>query len=179
MHPFEEHIDDQATGLVPAEAAEFHAEPHESGEPDLHSEQRAGENLWTDDPVRVYLREMGSVSLLTREGEIHLAQRMERGKFLARKALSRSPLVWRRALALHEDVRQGSIRLDDFFELGSADEEAREESRREVNRRLARFARAHKSLAELENAIAATPKRYVNRHAKLAAELPRLIVKCS
>ena len=180
MHPFEEHIDDHATGLVTGEAPEFlDSEPHDSSGPDLHSEEHRADNLWTDDPVRVYLREMGSVSLLTRDGEIHLAQRMERGKFLARKALSRFPLVWRRTLALQEQVRQGSIRLDDFFELGSTDEEAREEARRDVTRRLARFARAHKNLVELENAIASTPKRHVNRHAKLAAERSRLIVKCS
>ena len=180
MHTFEEHLDDQAPGLATGESHEFlNVEPHESDEPALHSEEHRADDFWTDDPVRVYLREMGSVSLLTREGEIHLAQRMERGKSLARKALSRSPLVWRRALTLQEEVRQGSIRLDDFFELGSPDEEAREEARREVGRRLARFARAHKSLVELENAITSTPKRYVHRHAKLAAELPRLIVKCS
>ena len=46
-----------------------------------------------DDPVRVYLREMGSVSLLTRQGEVELARRMERGKRRVRKVLSRSRLV--------------------------------------------------------------------------------------
>src|SRR5690348_8480192 len=98
MHTFEEHLDDQAPGLATGDSHEFlNVEPHESDEPALHSEEHRADDFWTDDPVRVYLREMGSVSLLTREGEIHLAQRMERGKFLARKALSRSPLVWRRA----------------------------------------------------------------------------------
>jgi RNA polymerase primary sigma factor len=62
----------------------------------------------TNDPVRMYLREMGTVPLLTREGEIELAKRIERGQTAVRKALSRSPLVIREILtfsdALHKDA---------------------------------------------------------------------------
>src|SRR5579871_2820340 len=62
----------------------------------------------TNDPVRMYLREMGTVPLLTREGEIELAKRMERGQGAVRKALSRSTLVIRDILGLpeilHKDV---------------------------------------------------------------------------
>src|SRR5271167_4601674 len=52
----------------------------------------------TDDPVRIYLREMGVVPLLTREGEVDIAKRIERGQLRALKALSRSPLVIRQIL---------------------------------------------------------------------------------
>lgn len=58
----------------------------------------------TNDPVRMYLREMGTVPLLTREGEIELAKRMERGQAAVRKALSRSALVIRDILVLGETV---------------------------------------------------------------------------
>jgi RNA polymerase primary sigma factor len=58
----------------------------------------------TNDPVRMYLREMGSVPLLTREGEVELAKRIERGQTAVRKALSRSPLVIREILALPETL---------------------------------------------------------------------------
>ncbi|MBZ5675933.1 MAG: RNA polymerase sigma factor RpoD [Acidobacteriia bacterium] len=58
----------------------------------------------TNDPVRMYLREMGTVPLLTREGEIELAKRIERGQAAVRKSLSRSPLVIREILALNETV---------------------------------------------------------------------------
>ncbi len=66
----------------------------------------------TNDPVRMYLREMGSVPLLTREGEVELAKRIERGQTAVRKALSRSPLVIREILALPETLRgdPGAIR---------------------------------------------------------------------
>ena len=58
----------------------------------------------TNDPVRMYLREMGTVPLLTREGEIELAKRIERGQTAVRKALSRSPLVIREILTLSETL---------------------------------------------------------------------------
>ena len=47
----------------------------------------------TNDPVRMYLREMGTVPLLTREGEVEIAKRIERGQMKVFKALSRSPIV--------------------------------------------------------------------------------------
>src|SRR5215472_10535691 len=59
----------------------------------------------TNDPVRMYLREMGTVPLLTREGEIELAKRIERGQNAVRKALSRSPLVIRDILGLAEIIQ--------------------------------------------------------------------------
>jgi RNA polymerase primary sigma factor len=61
----------------------------------------------TDDPLRIYLREMGIVPLLTREGEVDIAKRIERGQRRALKALSRSPLVIRQILLLGEDLKRG------------------------------------------------------------------------
>jgi RNA polymerase primary sigma factor len=60
----------------------------------------------TNDPVRMYLREMGTVPLLTREGEIELAKRIERGQGAVRKSLSRSALVIREILAMPEVLRR-------------------------------------------------------------------------
>jgi RNA polymerase primary sigma factor len=61
-----------------------------------------------NDPVGVYLREMGAVPLLTREGEVELAKDIERGKLRTLKALSRSPFIIRQILAVGEDVKCGS-----------------------------------------------------------------------
>ena len=55
----------------------------------------------TNDPVRMYLREMGTVPLLTREGEVEIAKRIERGKKAVMKVVSRSPM------AAHEVIRLG------------------------------------------------------------------------
>ncbi len=62
----------------------------------------------TDDPVRIYLREMGVVPLLTREGEVDVAKRIERGQQRVLKALSRSPIVIRQVLAIGEDLKRGA-----------------------------------------------------------------------
>ena len=62
----------------------------------------------TDDPIRIYLREMGVVPLLTREGEVDIAKRIERGQRRVVKALSRSPIVIRQVLAIGEDLKRGT-----------------------------------------------------------------------
>jgi RNA polymerase primary sigma factor len=61
----------------------------------------------TNDPVRMYLREMGTVPLLTREGEVEIAKRIERGQLRVLKSLSRSPVVIREIVALGEDLKRG------------------------------------------------------------------------
>ncbi len=60
------------------------------------------------DPVRMYLREMGSVPLLKREGEVAIAKRIERGQLLVLKTISRSPIVLKELLATGEALRNGT-----------------------------------------------------------------------
>jgi RNA polymerase primary sigma factor len=74
----------------------------------------------TNDPVRMYLREMGTVPLLTREGEVEIAKRIERGQLRVLKALSRSPIVIKDILALGEDLKRG---VRSIKELVAFDEE--------------------------------------------------------
>ena len=86
-------------------------EAEEPGELDLVQEL----NDKTNDPVRMYLREMGSVPLLTREGEIELAKRIERGQAAVRKAISRSALVIREILAMPEMLREDPTVIRDVL----------------------------------------------------------------
>jgi RNA polymerase primary sigma factor len=88
-------------------------EPDDFG--DLELAQDVGYK--TNDPVRMYLREMGTVPLLTREGEIELAKRNERGQWAVRKALSRSPLVIREIIQLGEDLQRGVTSVRDVLVL--------------------------------------------------------------
>ena len=68
----------------------------------------------TNDPVRIYLREMGAVPLLTREGEVDIAKRIERGQLRVLKALSRSPIVIRQILAIGDDLKRGVRSIRDI-----------------------------------------------------------------
>ncbi|PYS98436.1 MAG: RNA polymerase sigma factor RpoD, partial [Acidobacteria bacterium] len=62
-------------------------------EEDIELDLSAGALEKTNDPVRLYLREMGIVPLLTREGEVSIAKRIERGQIKTQKAISRSPIA--------------------------------------------------------------------------------------
>lgn len=180
MERFEEHMVNPASslGIAVDESPEFlESDFQDNDEFASNPEERATEPVSIDDPVRVYLREMGSVSLLNRQGEIGLAKRMERGKRRAQKALSRSPLVWQSVLAMHEDVRQAKVRLEEFVELGTDD--VQEDARIDVTQHLAKLARLNNRLLQLERKFAATPNRHVNLRAKLMGNMRRLKVKCS
>ena len=67
----------------------------------------------TNDPVRMYLREMGTVPLLSREGEVEIAKRIEHGQKIVLKALSRSPLVVGEILDIGEKLRKALIGIRD------------------------------------------------------------------
>ncbi len=71
----------------------------------------------TTDPVRMYLREMGTVPLLTREGETALARRIERGQNSVLKALARSPLVIHHILQMGGQVHQGQLSVRELLQL--------------------------------------------------------------
>jgi RNA polymerase primary sigma factor len=154
----------------------------EAGEPlehELAEPEAARDSAFTDDPVRVYLREMGAVRLLSRQGEITLARGMERGKLLMHKAISRSPLVWQRILEIAETVRKDKSLADEFIEFASMDDDDRADVRVDVSKRLAKFARMYQRWQELEGKLASTPQRYKNLRAKQVGEILRWQVKCS
>ena len=79
----------------------------------------------TSDPVRLYLREMGIVPLLTRESEVVIAKRFERGHLLVLKTITRTPLVLKELLHVGEDLRNGSRSIKEIVQLD--DEELSEE----------------------------------------------------
>src|SRR5258706_2344951 len=81
----------------------------EDGEEMIDLELPAGVGEKVNDPVRMYLREMGTVALLTREGEVEIARRIERGQNTVLKALARSPLVIQHILVLAEELRNNTV----------------------------------------------------------------------
>ncbi len=79
----------------------------------------------TNDPVRMYLREMGTVPLLTREGEVAIAKRIERGQLLVLKTITRSPIILKELLTIGEDLRKGTRSIKEIVQFD--DEELTEE----------------------------------------------------
>ena len=71
----------------------------------------------TDDPVRMYLREMGNVELLSREGEIAIAKRIEAGRDLMFRGISRNPLTLRNIVKWNADLKKENIILRDVIDL--------------------------------------------------------------
>jgi RNA polymerase primary sigma factor len=101
-------INTQGIDVLSGEARGEKYEP-EAGEEseDVELDLSPGTLEKTNDPVRMYLREMGTVPLLTREGEVEIAKRIERGQNRVMKAISRSPIVIREIVGLGEDLRRG------------------------------------------------------------------------
>jgi RNA polymerase primary sigma factor len=79
----------------------------------------------TNDPVRMYLREMGTVPLLTREGEVTIAKRIERGQLAVMKTVTRSPVVLKEVIAVGDDLRGGARSIKEIVQFD--DEELTEE----------------------------------------------------
>jgi RNA polymerase primary sigma factor len=83
----------------------------EVGDDELELDLSAGILDKTNDPVRLYLREMGVVPLLTREGEVSIAKRIERGQVRTQKAISRSPIAVRELLKMGDELEAGQLNI--------------------------------------------------------------------
>jgi RNA polymerase primary sigma factor len=149
----------------------------------LHPQQQVEESIYTDDPVRVYLREMGAVPLLTREGEVDLARRMERGKLRMQKAISRSALVQLAALEVAESVRKNPAELDNVADLGTGEMEegspADLKKRGEVVQLFANIAADHKKQIHLGEKLETTLVSNKRARRKAAMKLSRALVETS
>jgi RNA polymerase primary sigma factor len=107
------------------DAIDVKDEPASSASEDGELDLTPGTLEKTNDPVRMYLREMGTVPLLTREGEVAIAKRIERGQLLVLKTITRAPLILKELLQVGEDVRNGSRSIKEIVQFD--DEELTEE----------------------------------------------------
>src|SRR5437016_3746643 len=124
---------------------------------------------------------MGAVPLLTREGEVNLARRMERGKLRMQKAISRSALVQLRAVEIAEQVRRETEELDSFVDLGDLEEESAAYAKRriEVKNDLVETAAQHKKLMQNAERLAAVPLSNKKLRRKWAGKVARARVDTS
>src|SRR5271154_7376627 len=111
----EESEDAEAPAAKPEKAEDEAAEEEPSGNVDEASLGR------TDDPVRMYLREMGSVELLSREGEIAIAKRIEAGRDMMIGGLCESPLTFKAIISWHDQLKAGRMLLRDIIDLEATD----------------------------------------------------------
>ena len=98
-----------------AEEAPAEAEAPEAAVP-IKVEREAPADR-TDDPVRMYLREMGQVELLSREGEIAIAKRIEAGREAMIQGLCESPLTFQAIIIWRDELNEGKILLRDIIDL--------------------------------------------------------------
>jgi RNA polymerase primary sigma factor len=111
----------------------------------------------TNDPVRMYLREMGTVPLLTREGEVEIAKRIERGQLRVMKSISRSPIVIREIVALGEDLKRGVRNVKEVvvFDEEELTEEVVQSRVKNTVTRIDALIKHQKKIAQLEEKQAA------------------------
>jgi len=186
LSTFERYGIDVYENAVAAKAARPLAEPAETLEPeskpDIAEESELdltpGTGERTNDPVRTYLREMGAVPLLNRQGEVTIAKRIERGQNLVLKTITRSPIVLKELLSIGEDLRKGTRSIKEIVQFD--DEELTEEkierktkNTLKVLERIGNFyLEALKQAAKLQSIPKSRKRRYL--HARYALGRTRI-----
>ena len=136
----------------------------------------------TNDPVRMYLREMGIVPLLTREGEVAIAKRIERGQLSVRKILSRSPITVRELARLGVAVEEGqrSIREIVTFNDDELTEQGIDKCREKFLDTIADIAKFYKRMVQLRNRRdAISPRKKPREHRRAAWAHARTRIRIS
>jgi len=132
----------------------------------------------TNDPVRMYLREMGTVPLLTREGEVAIAKRIERGQVLVLKTITRSPIVVKELLAVAEDLRKGARSIKEIVQFDDEEltEEKIENKTKQTLKVLDKIAHLYdsalKEASKLEHTLKSKKRPYL--HARFAVSRTRI-----
>ena len=136
----------------------------------------------TNDPVRIYLRKMGTVPLLTRQGEVEIAKRIERGQLRVLKALSRSPIVIRQILAIAEELKRGvrSIKEIVVFNEEEMTEDILQNRVKDTTRRIDRLQKHYKRASQLAGRLPTIPaKKKAREYRRCRCGLGREIVRFS
>jgi RNA polymerase primary sigma factor len=134
------------------------------------------------DPVRLYLRQMGASPLLTREGEVDIAKRIERGQLRTLKGLSRSSLVIRQVLAMGEDLKRGLRSIKETVVFGEEEitEEILQNRVQDITRRIDELRNHYKTACRLAARLSALPpKTKAREYRRCRCQLGREMVRIS
>jgi len=177
--------------LAAARAASATAEASESLEPEVKEEPASDQEVEldltpgvfdkTNDPVRIYLREMGLVPLLTREGEVALAKRIERGRLLVLKTITRSPIVIKELSEVFKDLREGarSIKEIVIFDEEELTEEKLEKKARQTLNILEKIASLYEVAVKQAARLGHTPKAKKRAYLHARYKLSRTRIQMS
>jgi RNA polymerase primary sigma factor len=133
------------------------------------------------DPVRMYLREMGTVPLLTREGEVEIAKRIERGQLTVLKALSRSPVIVLAIIALGNQLREDPSIIKDILRFSDEEltDDKIEEKHRETLLLVEQIERTYKKIDLLRAKLEETPRAKKPQYRRAWWNLARVRVHLS
>jgi len=161
---------------VPEPAAKEES-PGDEGELDL----TPGSLEKTNDPVRMYLREMGTVPLLTREGEVAIAKRIERGQLLVLKTITRSPIILKELLGVGEDLRRGTRSIKEIVQFDDEEltEEKIEAKTRETLKRIDKIGKLYLQSVKQAEKLENTPRSNKRGHLRARFALGRTRVEMS
>jgi RNA polymerase primary sigma factor len=169
-------VSDKEEDLLEIDEEEEFEKPEEQEEEEVASR--------TDDPVRMYLREMGNVELLSREGEVEIAKRIESGREMMMGSLCESTLLMRAVLGWYDSLASGKLMLRDIVDLdaiyaseigaeaiasGAFDDAEEEKERLKAEKEKAEKERAEKEKAEKEKEKLARQQKAAEEKAQKAA----------
>jgi RNA polymerase primary sigma factor len=180
-------LDDILAGLDTA-GIEILEEPKDferkldEGEELIDLELPAGLGEKVNDPVRKYLREMGTVPLLTREGEVEIARRIEHGQNTALKSLSRAPLVVQEIISLGDQMARDVISARDVVQIADPilTDELVEEKRLEFAQSIEDISRHYRKILQCRQKLQAVPRGMKpKQYRRQLWELGRLVIRTS
>ena len=154
----------------------------EEGEELVDLELSAGLGEKVNDPVRMYLREMGTVPLLTREGEVEIARRIEHGQNTALKSLSRAPLVILEIISLGDQIARDVISARDVIQVADPmlTDELVEEKRLEFTLSIEDISRHYKKILQCRQKLQAVPRGMKpKQYRRQLWDLGRLVIRTS
>src|SRR6186713_3493638 len=135
----------------------------------------------TNDPVRMYLREMGTVPLLTREGEVEIARRIERGKLSVIKSISRMPAITKAVIRMGDQLRAGerTIRELVIFNDEEITEDKIEQRAEQFQKQVDAVRKARLNVEKLDEKLEAVPKADKRKYRKARWKVMRAQVETS
>src|SRR6266849_3383397 len=169
-----EDLSSAKAALAAADAGETIEVKEEAPSEEVELDLTPGQLEKTNDPVRMYLREMGTVPLLTREGEVAIAKRIERGQLMVLKTISRSPVVLKELLAIGDDLRRGArsikeiVQFDDEELTDEKIEDKTKQTLRQIDKIAKLYLQALKQTARLERMPRSKKRVYLRARYQLA-----------